>query len=138
VDIGSPNNSTADISRQILYGINSNDLSYFEDGELSLADGPLDLNGDTGLSAAVKDELAAILGQPRTIPIFDQVSNPGNNAMYRVVAFGGVRIVDVKLTGPMSKKKVIIQPALVVDDSATTGPQSGTAYFVYQPVRLVR
>ena len=29
VDIGSPNNSTADLTRQILYGISEDDLAYF-------------------------------------------------------------------------------------------------------------
>lgn len=138
VDIGSPDNSTADISRQIVFGINADDLGWFG-GELALGpDGTLPLNGDTGLSAAIKDELTSIIGLPRAIPLFREVSGPGNNAIFTIVGFGGIRIMEVKLTGPMNKKKVIIQPAFVVDDSAITGPGSGSSYFVYQPVRIVR
>lgn len=134
VDIGSNNNSTADLSRQILYGVNESDMA-FHGGALTI---PTTLNGDTGLSAGIKDELAAIKGKARAIPLFSTVSGPGNNAMYSITGFAGIRIMNVKLTGPMSKKEVIIQPAFVVDDSAMTGPGSGTSYFVYQPVGLSR
>jgi hypothetical protein len=138
VDIGSPNNSTADLARQIRYGVSADDLAYFG-GEFKLGpDGTILLNGDTGLSAGIKDDLAAIIGQPRTIPLFSTVSGPGNNAWFTVVGFAGIRIMDVKLTGSMSSKKVIIQPAMVVDDSALAGPANESSYFVYQPVRLVR
>jgi len=109
VDIGSYNNSTADIARQILCGISEADLDY-HDGKLELDHcGKLMLNGDTGISAGVKDELKAIIGEPRMIPIFRDVTNPGNNAMYEIVCWMGIQIMDVKLTGPMNKKHVTIQ-----------------------------
>ena len=137
VDIGSSNNSTNDIARQILYGVNEADLAYFG-GKLELGqDGTLLLNGDTGLSAGIKDELTAIRGQPRTIPIFDAVGGPGNNAEFNVINFAGIRIMYVKLTGPMKRKQVIIQPAVVVDETFVTD-ESGSSYFVYRPVALCR
>lgn len=137
VDIGSENNSTADISRQIRYGVSAADLAYFG-GELNLGpSGHIMLNGDTGLSAAVKDDLESIKGQPRAIPLFDQVSGPGNNSYFRVVGFAGIRIMHVKLTGAMSQKKVVIQPALVVDDAAIPG-NNGNSRFVYHPPTLSR
>lgn len=138
VDIGNPNNSTADISRQIREGVNADDLAYFG-GELVLGpDGTLEFTGDTGLSAAIKDDLSAIKGLPRTIALFSSVAGPGNNSVFTVVGFAGIRILDVKLTGSMSSKRVIIQPAFVVDNAALTGPTSGSSYFVYAPVHLVR
>jgi hypothetical protein len=144
VDIGNPNNSTADLSRQIRYGVSADDLDYFG-GELELgSDGTLLLNGDTGLSAAIKDDLIAIKGLPLAIPLFSSVTGNGNNAMFTIVGFAGIRILDVKLTGSKSSKRVIIQPAYVVDDAAMTGPTSGSTfgsrYFVYAraPVHLVR
>ena len=70
VDIGSSNNSTAAIAQQILYGISPADLA-FHGGKLEFdSNGQLFLNGDTGISAGVKDELASIIGKPRIIPIF--------------------------------------------------------------------
>jgi Flp pilus assembly protein TadG len=137
VDIGSENNSAADLSRQVRYGVNESDLSYFG-GTLSLGDdGYIMLNGDTGLTAAIKDDLQAIIGQPRAIPIFSHVSGNGNNSYFCVTGFVGIRIMYVKLTGAMSQKKVIIQPAICVDGAAIGGNNSNSRY-VYQPPELSR
>lgn len=138
VDIGSPGNSTADIARQILEGVNAADLSY-HGGQLVLGpDGTLLVNGDTGLSAGFKDELEAIKGQPRAILLFSQVSGNGNNAMYTTVGFAGIRILTVQLTGNPNDRNVTIQPAVVVDDAAITEPGPGPSYYIYRPVQLVR
>jgi hypothetical protein len=137
VDIGSANNSTSDIARQILHGISPADLAY-HGGKLEFnQSGELDLNGDTGISAGVKDELAAIKGQPRLIPIFSKVVGPGNNAQYTIVHFAGIRIMDVKLTGAMSQKRVIIQPCPMVIPGAIPS-NSGTSSYAYTPIVLVR
>jgi hypothetical protein len=137
VDIGSSNNSTADIARQIVYGISSADLGH-HGGKLEFDEnGELELNGDTGISAGVKDELASIKGKPRLIPIFSTVVGPGNNAQYTIVHWAGIRIMDVKLTGAMSQKRVIVQPCPMVVQGAL--PSSGeTSSYVYSPVVLVK
>jgi Flp pilus assembly protein TadG len=139
VDIGSSNNSTADIARQIVHGISPQDMEH-HGGKLEFDEnGELELNGDTGISAGVKDELASIKGQPRVIPVFTTVVGPGNNAQFTIVEWVGIRIMDVKLTGSMSSKRVIIQPAVVKlpggIPSTSDTPQST---FVYSPVWLVR
>ncbi|MCC6127065.1 MAG: hypothetical protein IT426_19060 [Pirellulales bacterium] len=138
VDIGSSNNSAADIARQIVNGISPADMEVMG-GKLQFNDqGAITLNGDTGISAGVKDELASIIGQPRCIPIFSAVVGPGNNAQYTIVRFAGVRILEVKLTGQMSSKRVVIQPAniRIKGGIPSTGPQ-GTN-FIYSQVWLVR
>ena len=131
VDIGSSNNSTADLSRQVLNGISQSDLSY-HGGKLEFgANGTLTLNGDTGISAGIKDELASIKGKPRIIPIFTTVQGPGNNAMYTIVKWVGVRIVDVNLTGSMNSKRVVVQPAPIVSKGiipTTTTTQSENVF----------
>jgi len=138
VDIGSSNNSTAVIERQILYGITAEDLEW-HGGELVLnADGELFVEGDTGLSAGIKDELEAIIGEPRTILLFNHVEGPGNNAVYTIVGFAGIRVMYVKLTGAMHTKKLLIQPEFVTDDAAITDAGPGQSYFVLQPVLLTR
>ncbi len=138
VDIGPSNNSTADISRQIRSGISESDLAALG-GKLEFDQtGKLYLNGDTGISAGVKDDLASIIGQTRIIPVFSGVIGPGNNAQYTIVQFVGVRIVYVKLTGSPSGKKVLIQPANVLSRGAI--PATGTSLasqFIYSPVWLV-
>ncbi len=138
VDIGSPNNSTSDISRQILHGISASDLAHFG-GKLEFDDtGTLSLNGDTGISAGVKDELASIMGQPRIIPIFSTVSGNGNNAQYTIVKWQGIRIMNVKLTGSMSQKNVMVQVAPVVAKGVIPSTTTGTSKYVYSPVVLVK
>src|SRR4051794_38189266 len=109
VDIGSSNNSTADIARQITSGINASDMAHMGGSITFGADGTLHLNGDTGISAGVKDELTSIVGKTRFIPIFRSVVGPGNNADYTIVKWVGVRVLAVKLTGSASSKYVMVQ-----------------------------
>ena len=139
VDIGNPNNSTADLSRQILHGITPRDLSYIG-GKIALNEsGILQLNGDTGISAGIKDELAQIKGQSRILPVFRSVAGNGNNAQYTIVGFIGVRIVDVDLTGSKkTSKRVIIQPATVFVKGSIPAASGQTSTNIYTPVCLVR
>ncbi len=138
VDIGSSNNSTSDLRRQILHGISRQDL-------VDLGH-PLDfnqcqetlLNGDTGLSAGIKAQLAEIIGQTRIIPIFSQVQGNGNNAMYTIVRWEGIRILSVRLTGPMKKKHLTIQPAPMIAKYSRFQDESvQESDFLFTPVMLV-
>ncbi|MFV0442492.1 MAG: pilus assembly protein TadG-related protein [Planctomycetaceae bacterium] len=132
VDFGASNNSTADISRQILHGLNQSDLNHFG-GKISFDNGPLTINGDTGISAGIKDELEAIKGKPRLMPIFTSVSGPGNNAMYVIPKLVGIRIMYVNLVGKPASKMVVVQPApfsadvVIPSTNTTISPDS---YFV--------
>lgn len=138
VDIGNPNNSTADLCRQIVHGINADDMSYIG-GSLEFGpDGILYLNGDTGISAGCKDELASIIGQTRVIPIYQDVYGPGNNATYEIVAFVGIRMLYVKLTGGPSNRRVVVQPAWVSDPTAIPDPTGSQSTFIQLPLVLTR
>jgi hypothetical protein len=138
VDIGGSNNSTSDIARQILHGISPSDFAALGHPLEFDANGKLYLNGDTGISAGVKDELAAIKGQPRIIPIFESVSGNGNNANYTIVKWQGIRIMNVKLTGSMSQKNVMIQVAPAMAKGVVPSTTTGTSSYVFSPVVLVR
>jgi Flp pilus assembly protein TadG len=138
VDIGGSNNSTADIARQILQGVSEADLAH-HGGSLQFdSEGKLYLNGDTGISAGVKDELSSIIGQPRIIPIFESVTGNGNNAMYTIVKWQGICITYVKLTGSMSQKRVMIQVAPVLTKGVIPSTTTGDSEYVFSPVVLVR
>jgi hypothetical protein len=135
VDVGSNNNSSQDIKRQILYGMNASDLEKMG-GKIELnSDGKLYLNGDTGISAGFKEQLNAVKGQPRVIFLYQSVAGNGNNAYYTIVRFVGIRILDVKLTG--NPKKVTIQPAVVVLSPVIPSTETNTSYKVFSPVVLV-
>jgi Flp pilus assembly protein TadG len=141
VDLGGANNSTCDIARQIVDGVSPQDLQAMADDGRQLefdANGQLDLNGDTGISAGVKDELASIIGEPRVIPVFETVVGPGNNAEYTIVKWFGIRVMAVKLTGAMSKKYVTIQAAPIIVKGAIPSATTGTSAYVYSPVVLVK
>jgi Flp pilus assembly protein TadG len=138
VDIGSSNNSTADIARQITSGVSASDLAHMGGSITFDGNGVLHLNGDTGISAGVKDELTSIIGKPRLIPVFRSVVGPGNNADYTIVKFVGVRVLDVNLTGSMSNKRLTIQPCNVVAKGGIYQAGAATTEYVYSPVRLVR
>lgn len=138
VDIGGSNNSTADIARQIVHGISSADLAAL-DMPLHFNSGVLKLNGDTGISAGVNDELASIIGKTRVIPVFSNVSCNGNNAQYTIVKWVGVRILAVQLTGPMSQKKLVVQPApIIARNTVVSTSSSSKSEYVFSPVTLVQ
>ena len=136
VDLGNSNNSTADLKRQIVEGLNATDLSYFN-GELSFANGPIDVNGDPGISAGMQSELQSIIGQTRAIPIFSQVTGNGNNTTYTIVKFVGVRIMAVSLNG--NDKYVIAQPAVLVDITVVSDTSGITVddASVFTPFKLL-
>lgn len=138
VDIGGANNSTADIARQIVNGVSEADLNELGKPLVLDESGELTLGGDTGISAGVKDELASIIGQTRVIPIFASVTGNGNNAVYKIVKWAGVRILDVRLTGPLSKKMVMVQPAPIISRNTVVGSTTSTSSQVFSPVLLVR
>lgn len=113
VDFGHSGNSTNDLKRQIKYGLNSYDLSFFPNDEIKFnSSGALYLNGDTGISAGIQSSLEDIIGEVRAIPIFIEVTGNGNNATYTIVKFAGVRILDVKLSGGPRKRHLTVQPAV--------------------------
>jgi len=123
VNIGVNNNSTKTLGDQIRFGVTEAQLNNYPGGKLEL-DTSLDppsvtLGGDPGISAGIKDDLKAIIGQPRTIPIYDVSGGNGNNAWFRIVKFAPVRVLDVSFKG--NPKYVIVQPALVSDDTAISG-----------------
>jgi len=139
VDLGSPNNSANDLKRQILYGLNAFDFSFFPNNEIKASwDNPLIVNADTGLSAGIKDQLTAIIGQARAIPIFSEVGGGnGNNANYTIVKFVGIRIVEVKLTGNPNQKRVMIQPAPFVGSTVTRTYQTFDSDAIMAPAFMI-
>lgn len=138
VDIGHPGNSAADLRRQILHGPNAWDLSFFPDSTVQLDEnGILMLNGDTGVTAAMKSEIGQILGQPRIIPLHARVFGQGNTADFEVVAFVGITILDYDLTGALRNRYIKIQPCYTSDGTAIGGGNDGvSSKFLFVPPRL--
>ena len=123
---GVTNTSTSNLSDQIRNGITPAQMATYPNSEIKLNSGltppQITFSGDPGISAGIKDDLIAIIGKPRIIPIYDVSDQQGNNTTYRVIGFQGVRIVDVNFRG--NPKYVIIQPAFVPDTNAVIGQAS--------------
>jgi Flp pilus assembly protein TadG len=123
IKVGVSNNSTSVLSSQIQYGITPEQLATFPNSTIAL-DTTLDppsitFSGNPGISAGIKSALAAIIGKPVSIPIYDDNGGNGNNAWYRVIAFQPCRILSVNFQG--NPKYVIIQPCLINDPTAISG-----------------
>lgn len=138
VDLGSPNNSTTDLVRQIREGLNDYDLSFFPNYRISWENGPVIVNGDTGLSAGIKDALNDIQGQTRSIPIFINVYGNGNNAMFEVVKFSGVRVMHSLLTRSPAYKHVLIQPENISEPLSLPGTTPVASDSILTPPRLIQ
>jgi Flp pilus assembly protein TadG len=137
-------NGTSNLVRQIEYGLSASDLEPYG-GALQLdSTGNLYLPANPGISAGTKSALASIIGQTRIIPIFSSVSGNGANALYDIVQFVGVRVLDVNLTGSMSSKHLTVQPAWFYTRGAIGATAGGSSsppqysYGIYSPVWLVK
>jgi Flp pilus assembly protein TadG len=127
VKIGVSNNGTSTLGAQIRYGITPDQLSAWaatfsgQKIQFSTSTNPpsLPLGGNPGISAGIKSDLDAIIGQTRLIPIYSAVTGNGNNTSYTIVKFAGVRLLASNFQG--NPKYVIVQPALVNDATAVAG-----------------
>ena len=127
VKIGVSNNSTSTLGAQIRDGVTSQQLNTYPGGKLRLnltdAQGKkyMMMEGNPGISSGIKDDLEAIIGEPRSIPIYDPAGSGGNgnNAQYKIVGFAPVRLLAVNFKG--NPKYVIVQPAIMRDPTAITG-----------------
>lgn len=123
IKVGVNNNSTAVLNDQILNGISPAQLATFPGGVIqldqTLTPPSITFSGNPGISAGIKSSLESIIGEPVTIPIYDQSGGNGSNAWYRVIQFAAVRILSVNFQG--NPKYVIVQPALVNDATAIRG-----------------
>ena len=94
VDIGSSNNSTSDISDQIINGLRQSDLNALHaEGRISSnveldSTQPWLSQAETGLSTGIKDAVRQVHGRMKIIPIYDGVMGNGNSAEFNVVLVG--------------------------------------------------
>lgn len=135
VNIGTNNNSTSNLQRQIEFGLNDADLAPYG-GQLRTDNGPLMLIGNPGISAALKSSLLTIVGKPRLIPIFTNLTGNGANAQYTIPKFVGIRVLHVELTG--GDKKLVIQPAVYSSRSVIPGAGSISTSTYFTKPRLMQ
>jgi Flp pilus assembly protein TadG len=118
IKIGVANNSTQTLGQQIRYGVTPAQMATYPNGMIqpNPTTGLIQFEGNPGISAGLKDDLASIIGKPVEIPIYDaaQSGGNGNNAIFTITAFAPVRLLKVTFRG--KDKYVVIQPAGVPRD----------------------
>lgn len=135
IDLGQENNSTDDIRRQIVEGISENDLVAM--GGMILSDPDGDgiftkwVDGDAGVSTSIRSPLMEIKGQPRLLPLHRDLVGTGDNAQYELCRFVGVAVVDVKMTGALENRHIIVQPAQVIEAKAIIDPEAPHSDLIY-------
>jgi Flp pilus assembly protein TadG len=133
--------SSSVISDWILNGVSAEVLATWgANGLRATAEQPLAMGGQTGLQASQEDVLRAIIGQQRIMPVFRTVGNPGSNAVYQIIGFVGITIVEVNLTTGPTRRRVVVQVTGAIDAAAVIEPggTSGSAKWVLQGVSLSR
>ncbi len=141
IDLGSSENSTAELERQVLYGPSEADFANPDfvfkvspDGSLYV---PFSADGDSGLSATVKTAFESIRGKPRIVPLYDTKSGTGDGAVYHVIGYAGVVLTRVDFTG--NPKKIWVQPAFVASNSVApmTSDADAVVEGVYLPPKMI-
>jgi Flp pilus assembly protein TadG len=140
IKVGVSDNSTSTLSAQIQYGITATQLATFPNSTIQLdttqIPPSMNFGGNPGISAGLMSALQAIIGKPVAIPIYDLNGSIGSNAWYRVIAFQACRILSVNFQG--DPKYVIIQPALLTDQTAIAGSATSWTSGGVTVVQLVR
>ena len=139
IDFGGTDNSTQVIKRQILTGLNEDDLSDYEDNQIVLTEeDPLDAEADTGVSGGIESALESVIGQCRAIALFSSVTDEsGNNTMYTLVKFVALTVVEVDLSS--GDKRLIMQRCTLVDDNAVVDTGDiGPNTTIFTPLILIR
>jgi hypothetical protein len=127
VDIGVNGNSTNDLRDQILYGLRQEDLNALynqgsipDSSSIDSQQNPLDLNGDTGFSAGIKNAIGQVHGTVKYMPIYDRMHGQGGNLDFEVIGWGVVNLVNSGFNGNNNSfvevRKVYVYDGLLLPD----------------------
>ena len=84
--------------------------------------------------------MAAIRGECRAVTLFSGVNDPGNTAIFTLVSWQGIRIMDVTLTGAEEYKNLTVQRCnlSVIGGIGSTTEEIGENTTVFTPLILIR
>ncbi len=128
--IGPWTNADPTYKNWILNGPSPSDLQYLASSgayPVSLTT-PKPWKGTPGLRSTLGTSFAAIIGQPRLLPLFKPASTTpyqaasgnGSNTTYSIVGFAGVTVTSVSGNG--SNMNISVQPCSVLDPTAVFDP----------------
>lgn len=131
------NYSRSKVAHQILHGIMGADLEDRKGRFAFDTNKRLRVEGEAGINVGVARELELIRGEPRVLPVFRSVEGSDDKATYTIVKFVGVRVVDVKLSGPPRSRRVLVQPAAMVVDEAISTRDPSLSELIFTPAEIV-
>lgn len=123
-------NSTNILRDLILNGPNEADWPDLPAIVAASPSGPVDVNGDPGLSVGMEPAVRTIRGQPRILSLYSTVYSQGNNTYYRIVGFTPVTIVEVYFQGE-KYSHITVQPRVTALKSLVVG--ANRIYFDVTP-----
>lgn len=138
VSIGPPASDVPSYRAWINNGPSATDLSYLKTHQqLPVSPGsPSTWSAGPGMKSTLQSDFAAIVGQPRLIPLYD--GSLASSGGYPIVGFAGVVITEADGRG--SNMNISVQPAAVIDPTGLGGVTAGTSMptFSFTHVRLTR
>lgn len=108
-------NSTQTLENLIINGPSESDWPALTTILGATTTNPVAVNGDPGISGGMENAVQSIIGKPRILPLFSNVSGSGNNAFYNLIGFVPIRIVAADLSS--GNKYIQFQPAVAVNGS---------------------
>ena len=116
LNIGLPSQSSAELFRQIDYGIEpeefeletgSSELTFFDDDGDPVT---YTMSGSTGMRAAIEAPLQELVGQLVAYFVHDQTWDNGSNAMYRIVGIRFGRLMHANINRRRQARGLWVQP----------------------------
>lgn len=104
-------NSTQTLEDLIINGPSESDWPALSTILGATPTNPVAVNGDPGISGGMEDAVQSIIGKPRILPLFANVSGTGNTTFYNLVGFVPIRILAADLSS--GNKYIQFQPGVV-------------------------
>ena len=133
--------STEDAAAWIRSGPSSSDLGGFgPNGIEATPDQPLQIPAGPPWGHSLVDDLNAVVGQPRIVPLYASRSGYAWQGRYSIVGFAGVSVVKAD---PLlwNRVRIVLQPTIVIDPTATVDADAESiTQFVFpdRPLSLVK
>ena len=128
IDFDGGANSNADTQDWVVNGYDG-EVSFANHSVMSCTGEPHCYGGDTGALSGVNNELVTLRnsGIFFTLPVFNFVENPGNNASMHLMGIIRVRLVDFVVNGPEAGRyfDLLVRPGLITGTCCGSGSGAG-------------
>lgn len=126
LDLDGGSNGTPDLQDWIANGYSGNFIIP--------PGGSVEIEGNPGIhGASLLSAFTSLVGQERFLPVHDSVTGQGSNTIYNVVAILAVKILGVKLTGPVSQRYINVEIISYTSSALAIDPQAPASTTLTKP-----